>query len=420
MKLFVLFTFLITYFLIIKFRPKALWIIYGAVFVFISTRAITPAEAIKSIDFNVLGVFLGTMMLSSLFIMSGVPAYLTDLILDRSKKTSTAFLLICGLSAFISSFTENIATVLIVAPLALEVAKKLKLNPSLLLIGISISSNLQGTATLIGDAPSIILATETGMTFNDFFWMFGKPSIFFAVQFGAVPSFFVLYLFYKKYNQALPRNLKDVKVKSWVPAILMSLMVLNLVVFSILRFRSAYVLAAVCMGWGIAGLLWQWVFRSENFSVTKDIDWYSIFFLAGIFILVGTLTYSGIIDEFADWLIAVSGGSVLESFIIIITMSVLVSAFVDNIPYIIAMIPLTIKMAASMDVSIFLFLFALLIGTCLGGNITPIGSASNVVTMGILRKNGIPVKMGEFVKLGLPFTIAAVLFASLFVWLVWR
>lgn len=420
MKFFILTIFLITYFLVIRYRPKALWFIFGAVLLFIVSGAISPLQAYRSIDFNVLGVFLGTMILSSMFIFSGVPAFLTDLILHYTKRIHMAFLAICALSAFISSFTENVATVLIVAPLAIEISRKLKINPSLLLIGISISSNLQGTATLIGDAPSIILATETGMNFNDFFWMLSKPSIFFAVQAGAVASFFVLFLFYRKFSQQLLKIEEKAIVKSWWPTFFMVLMVVNLVVCSILRFRSAYILAIVCLFWGVIALIWNWLTKQNGFSIIKDIDWYSILFLAGIFILVGTLTHSGIIDTFADRIIEISSGSVIRAYIIIIVMSVAVSAFVDNIPYIIAMIPLTIKLAASLNVSIFLFLFALLIGTCLGGNITPIGSSSNIVTMGILRQNNIPVKMSEFVKIGLPFTIAAVTFGSIFVWFVWR
>jgi Na+/H+ antiporter NhaD/arsenite permease-like protein len=253
--------------------------------------------------------------------------------------------------------------------------------------------------------------------------MLGKPGIFFAVQMGAAGSFLVLYLFYKKYSQSLPAISEKAEVLSWVPTIFMTLMVLNLVMCSVLRMRSAYILAAVCLFWGVTAAVWS-IFskkmKNKKFSLFNDIDWHSIFFLAGIFVLVGVLTLSGVIDAFAGWLISVSSGSVLKAFVIIILMSVVVSAFVDNIPYIIAMIPLTIKMAASFDVSIFLFLFGLLIGTCLGGNITPIGSSSNIVTMGLLRKNGIRVKAGDFIKLGLPFTAAAVTLGSIFVWFVWR
>jgi Na+/H+ antiporter NhaD/arsenite permease-like protein len=397
---------------------QALLSVYLGVSVLLLTTAINFGQAASSININVLGVFLGTMVLSSLFIYSGVPAYLAATLVDKSKSVCMAMLLVCGLAGFISSFTENVATVLIVAPIALEIAKKMKINPVPLLIGVALSSNLQGTATMIGDSPSIILAMQSGMNFNDFFWMSGRPAIFFAVEVGAVGAFFILWLMFKKYKQ-IPQKIEAMKPKTWIPTMLMSLMVLSLVVSSFVKNRPQYSVAFICLFWAGLGLIWHELKHRESISLVKNLDWQTFFFLIGIFILVGSLTYNGVVDDIAKYISAITGKNAFFAFMLIVWISVLISAFVDNIPYTIAMIPVAKIVAANLGLSMYPFLFGLLIGTCLGGNITPIGASCNVVTMGILRQHGYNLRFNEFVKMGLPFTLIAVSMGSLFVWLFW-
>ncbi len=392
--------------------------VYIGVTVLLLTTAINLGQALSSININVLGVFLGTMILSSLFIYSGVPAYLAAALVDKSKSVCMAMLLVCGLAGFISSFTENVATVLIVAPIALEIAKKIKINPVPLLIGVALSSNLQGMATMIGDSPSIILAMQSGMNFNDFFWMKSRPGIFFAVELGAIGAFFILWLVFKRYNQA-PQKIEVVKPKTWIPAMLMSLMVLSLVMSSFIKNRHQYTVAFVCLFWAAAGLIWHELKHRESISLVKNLDWQTFFFLIGIFILVGSLVYNGIIADIAKHISGITGKNAFFAYMLIVWISVFISAFVDNIPYTIAMIPVAKIVASNLGLSMYPFLFGLLIGTCLGGNITPIGASCNVVTMGILHQHGYRLRFNEFVKMGLPFTLIAVSMGSLFVWLFW-
>ena len=406
------------YFMNRQKQQFALRSIYSGVCILLLTGAISFSQAINSINLNVLGVFSGTMVLSSLFIFSGVPAYLAANLVDKSKSVCMAMLLVCGLSGFISSFTENVATVLIVAPIALEIARAIKLNPVPLLIGVALSANLQGTATMIGDSPSIILAMQSGLNFNDFFWMNGKPGIFFAVELGAIGAFFILWLFFRKYQQK-PREFEIIKPKTWVPAVLMVFMVLSLVVSSFMRNKPQYTVGVICLSWALIGLIWHELKHRESINLVKNLDWQTLFFLIGIFILVGSLTSTGIIDDIAKSISAFTGQNAFFAFMLIVWMSVLISAFVDNIPYTIAMIPVAKIVAANLGLSMYPFLFGLLIGTCLGGNITPIGASCNVVTVGMLRKHGYNVKFSEFVKIGLPFTFIAVLLGSLFIWWVW-
>jgi Na+/H+ antiporter NhaD/arsenite permease-like protein len=390
----------------------------AAIGALLASGAIGLQDAVSSVNYNVLGVFLGTMVLSGLFIFSGVPAYLATKLVVRSRTVGMALLAVCVLAGFISSFVENVATVLIVAPIAFEVAKKLKANPVPFLIGIAVSSNLQGCATMIGDSPSIILALSSGMNFMDFFWMKGRPGITFAVELGAVASFLVLYLLFRKYKQPVVR-MEETRVRTWFPTVLLCLMMLTLAASSFIKERPPYTIAFICLSYGAIGLVWhEWRHR-ESLSLVKDLDWHTFFFLIGIFILVGSLTHAGVIDDIANCIIKHTRGNQFLAYTVIVWLSVALSAFVDNIPYTIAMIPVAQLVAKSLGVGQELFLFGLLVGASLGGNITPIGASANVVAVGFLRKEKYRVTFGDFVRIGLPFTLAAVGVAYVVLWLVW-
>jgi len=418
MKIFVVIVFLISYVLLMSKKGHPFLILGSAIGLLLVSRAINLTQAISSINYNVLGVFLGTMLLSGLFIFSNVPAYLATKLVDRSKTVGMALLSVCLLAGFISSFVENVATVLIVAPIAFEVAKKLKANPIPFLIGIAVSANLQGCATMIGDSPSIILALSSGMNFMDFFWMKGRPGITFAVELGAIASFYVLYLLFKKYKEPVVR-IEEAKVKTWFPTWLLSAMMLTLAASSFIKNKHPYTIAFICIAYAIVGLIWHEIKHRESISIIKDLDWHTFFFLIGIFVLVGSLTFTGVISDIASFITSFTKGNKFLAYTVIVWLSVLLSAFVDNIPYTVAMIPVAKLVATSLGMPQEPFLFGLLIGTSLGGNITPIGASANVVAVGLLRKEKYHVKFSDFVRIGFPFTIAAVTAAYIFIWFVW-
>ena len=418
MKIFFIAIFLITYILLILKRKHGFIFLGMASAALLVTGAISPKEALASVNFNVLGVFLGVMVLSSLFIFSGVPAYLGIKLVSRSKNVGMALLSVCILAGFISIFAENVATVLIVAPIAFEVARRLKANPIPFLIGIAVSSNLQGCATMIGDSPSIILALSSGMNFMDFFWMKGRPGIAFAVELGAIASFFVLYLLFKKYKQPVVR-MEEIKVETWVPTWLLVFMMLSLAASSFVANKPPYTIAGICLAYGTIGLIWYQFRHKASIAVIKDLDWNTFFFLIGVFVLIGSLTHRGVIDDIAGLIATYTKGNPFLAYTTVVVLSIILSAFVDNIPYTVAMIPVAKLLANSMGMRPELFLFGLLIGATLGGNITPIGASANIVAVGLLRKENYRVKFSDFVKIGLPFTLAAVSVAYLFIWLVW-
>lgn len=409
--------FVLSYVLIVARAARPILLVFIAGALLLLTGTITPLDALSSINYNVLGIFWGTMVLAELFIASRAPDYLAGRVVARVRTAGLALVAVSAFSGFISSFVDNVATVLIVAPIAFDIAHRLKISPTPFLIGIAISSNLQGTATMIGDSTSIILATTANMNFMDFFFLQGKPSIFFAVELGAVAATLMLWFIFRRMRQ--PINLRQASVVlTWTPTWLLVLLVLTLAGVGFIPNKPAYTIGLITLVYGVIGLIWNSLWGKLPINLLK-LDWETFFFLVGIFVLVGSLSVTGIVDMLASGITRITGGNAFVAFMVLVWFSVVVSAFVDNIPYTIAMLPVAQQVAVSLGTSPFLLMFGLLVGTSLGGNITPIGASANVVAVGMLRKRGYNVSFGEFVSVGLPFTLAAVGSAALFLWLVW-
>ncbi len=423
-----------------KKRGLAIWITAGlaVVFTFIFGCFAGWGELgsiAGGINFSVLLIFSGILLIAEVLIETGVPGYLAGHIVARSKNYGHAAIYLCILSSVISIFVENVATVMIVAPIGLEVARKLKASPVALLVGIAIASNLQGTATLVGDPPSMILAAAENMDFNDFFFMDGKPGIFFAVQLGAIASFFILRRFLKKDSRPLPK-VTIPSVSSWFPAWILAGVILGLAVLSFFFPGVGIEAGLLCIAGGGTAVVWHAFFRRGHLGnrgrgnhgnrrareILKEFDWDTLFLLAGIFFMVGALEEMGVMHKIGVFLAGVSGNSPLLAFLIVVVSAVILSAFIDNVPYVTAMIPVTHAIAQTLGEagqSHYYLTFGLLIGACLGGNISPVGAAANIVSVSILRKNGYKVSFMEFVRIGLPFTITATAVGAAFIWFVW-
>ena len=417
-----------------RHRAKAVWI--GLAFIFVIPRLVgaepvfslldlfarTADGGWASINWNVIGIFCGSMIVAEVLIYSGVPAACADLLIDKSPNVGWAILVVCIFASAISTFADNTATVLIIAPIAIALARKLKVSAVPFVIGLAISANLQGTATLIGDPPSMLLAGHFGLNFNDFFWYGGRPGIFFAVQVGAVAGFAVLWFIFRRYKQPVEQMPVE-PVRSWFPAVVLTAMVCSLAAGSWVDKNFVWFGGASCLA--SAAVLIAWLMRRDRENavrILKSFDFSTLFFLAGVFMVVFALKESGVIGGAARLVGSLVGSSTLAAFLLVVVFSVCLSAFVDNIPYVAAMLPLVD--ALSTDVGLgagsMLLPFGLLIGACLGGNITPIGASANVVAYGMLnRTEGESVSFMEFVKIGLPFTLAAVAAGTFFLWVTW-
>jgi len=422
MNYFILILFILTYIFLIIGRVNKLWVVLTSTVLLLITGTIGFSQAFHFVNWNVLALFVGMLILADLFIESKVPAFLASSLASRAKNVAFAFLFICILTSILSAFVENVATVLIIAPIAICLAQQMKIKAAPLLIGIAICSNLQGTATLIGDPPSMLLAGWTKMSFNDFFWFHGAPGIFFAVQAGAIVSFFILYLIFKKYKGKVGK-IEPVKVKTWIPTVLLILLIVSLALSSALAKEKTYLIGVLTLAFGFIGIIWNIARRGLKSlpGLIKPLDWNTSLFLLFIFILVGSLEPGGIIAKLTEFLKSSTGNNAFLTYSLIVWFSVICSAFIDNVPYLIMMLHVVAGLSVGLGVSPYLLYFGLLIGASVGGNITPIGASANIVAVGLAKSRASEkIGFGQFVKIGLPFTIAAVFAAWLFGWFFWK
>ncbi len=432
-KLFTLIVFIVAYLLIIFAKKNNLLIVAAACALLFLKRIVLISHIPSIINFNVIGIFVGTMTISVFFSDSKVPDLIARGIVSRSKRVWQAMLFICALAGAISTFMENVIVVFLMAPIAFEIAKKIKASPVPFLIGIAVSSNLQGTAMMIGDSPSMILASYAGLNFMDFFWMrpsltshkFGLPGIAFAVELGAIAAFIVLYFLFRKNTHALSADIyrhDPIKIKTKIPSIAIGVMIAILAAASFFKDRPILLQpGSICLACGLTvfacNVRRRWIPIRQFF---KECDWNTLLFLVGVFILVGSLTVTGVVDDIAAMIVRVTGSNPFLVYSFLVWFSVFASSFIDNIPYSLAIIPIIFTISRTIGVSAYPLLFGAFIGTCIGGNITPIGAQANIAAVGFLRKHGYKVGFFDFIKIGLPFTVTAVTVAYLFIWVVWR
>ena len=425
------------YFFVIMFQEKKVWFTsIAAVLLFILGTFLFPNSIFNPqenyfaicthvlgelINWNVLLIYIGSMIIASLFIYSKVPSRIADRLVAVSPNTGIAVILILAMTGIISIFVENVATVLVMAPIALSLSKKLKLNPVPFLIGLAVMSNLEGTATLVGDPPSMIFASYAGYNFNDFFMKDGRISIFFFIQAGLIAGCLFFYFIFGKVREKVQVEKDD--VISYFPLVLLLVMIFGLAGISFFSSELGYSSGIFVFSLGVIGLLWYKICQKKNvgelWTLIKELDWETIFFLIGIFVVVGAISETGLLDDFASFLAKITGGSKLLGFVLILLFSILISGFVDNVPYIIVMLPVAGTLAVNIGIAKELYMFALLIGSCLGGNLTPFGASANVVAMGILKKEGYPISFRKFLKISAPFTLLTTLAAALLLWFVW-
>ncbi|MFH0978058.1 MAG: SLC13 family permease [Candidatus Woesearchaeota archaeon] len=410
--------FILVYALIIKWYDQKAWIIAGGVVLLLFAGAVTIGSAWIAINWNVIGIYVGMLFLSQALIESKVADYLAIWVVNRTKRVSFAMLGVCAIAGILSAVLENVACVLIVAPIAFVIAKRLKISPVSMIIGTAVCSNLQGVATLIGDPPSMILAVEANMNFNDFFFFQGKPGLFFAVQLGFIAGLAFLYWVFRKHDHAV-QPIKQIQIKSMFPLTMLLALVVSLAFAS--SANRGISLGFICLFFGFAALVWLLMEHKKNEKIVwREVfamDWATAVFIVFVFILVDSLTRTGLIFDLANLILGFTGSSLLSAFILIIVFSLILSAFIDNVPYIVAMLGVTQIIAQRIDASPYVLYFALLIATCVGGNITPIGASANIVGVGMLKHRGFKTTFWQFVDIGLPFTIISVAVSCAFIWL---
>lgn len=402
--------------------PKRKTIIALAVAAVYMVLGILPiSEAFWAVDWNVLLMLFGTLLLVDYFIDSKMPNLIADKLLKIAPNVMWVTILMSLFSGLISAFIDNVATLLMVAPVGLAICKKIKINPVGMIISIAVSSNLQGAATLVGDTTSIMLGAYADMDFMDFFWFHGKPSIFFAVEIGALLTIPIMMFLFRK--DKFPVDTSEVtKVTDYVPSIMMIAHVVLLMIASFIPEKPSITNGMICLVCSLIGMVWEFIKDHDKervIRVIKNVDYETVFLLLGLFLVIGGISNMGVIDDLADIIVGIGGENLTALFTVVVWGSVAISAFVDNIPYVATMLPVLQGVTASMGIDPYFLYFGLLCGATLGGNITPVGASCNIAGVGMLRKEGYEVKFWDFAKIGIPFTLAAVIGGYVFLWIFW-
>lgn len=425
-KSIILILFIIAYSLLLllpKYRPY-IALTTASIFIGIgifNSDVINPLTLVRAIDLNVLMMISGTMVVVILFIESKAPSALADIIIDRAPTVKWAIIFLAFFAGLISAFIDNVATVLIIAPIAIDIAKRLKVSPVPMIVAISVSANLQGFATLVGDTTSIILGSTANMTFADFFWLQGRPGPFFVIQLGALATVFLMMILFRKHNQKIHLTEKAV-VKDFVPSIFLIGIIVLLIAASFIPNKPKLTNGYVTVGMAIIAIGYDY-FKHHSFGrikkVINQVDFKTLFLLVGLFIVISTLGEVGIINDIASLFVSVGGNNPFVMFTLAVWISVLLSAFIDNIPYVATMLPVMTALAPTLGVNPLLLYFGLLAGATLGGNLTPIGASANIAGIGILKNEGHDVKFWDFGKIAIPMTLIAVSTAYILIWFLW-
>lgn len=397
-----------------------------------STYSYGVAQALGEIDWNVLMMIAGTMGTVYLFIESKMPQLMSDILISKMPNVKWAIVCLSLFAGIVSAFVDNVATVLMIAPVALAFCKKVNISPVPSIICIAVSSNLQGAATLVGDTTSILLAKSANLDFSDFFVDSGKPGMFWVVEAGAIVSALIILFMFRKDNAKIEFNART-KVEDKFPTFLLVGTIVLLIAASFIPYKDGaaegqfykpdITNGLICIGFFIIGIIRE-VFFNKNYKIVKDtfkeIDYYTIALLTGLFIVIGGIKSAGVIDVIGNGIAKLGSGSEFVIYTIIVWISVILSAFIDNIPYTATMLTIVPVIAADMGMEPKLLYYGLLCGATLGGNLTPIGASANIAGIGILKKEGYEVKATTFMKYGVPFTLAAVLTGYILIWFIWR
>lgn len=420
MKTVTLVIFVLTYVLLLCISNYRHYVAICSGMLFVALGILPINKIMEVIDWNVIMMISGTMGVVNFFIESKMPALLADNIIEKSPNVMWCTVFLTLFSGFISAFVDNVATVLMVAPVAVTIARKLRISPVPMVICISIASNLQGAATLVGDTTSILLASHAHMNFLDFFYFRDKPGIFWAVELGALISAIML-LYLLRHEKRPIKAMRKTSVTDYFPTVLILGIVVLLILASFIENKHAYTNGIICVTLFLIGLLRQ-IIRERKIRILyysiKEIDFATLFLLAGLFVVIGSITEAGLIEDISKSFLKLSGGNIFVIYTIIVWASVIFSGFIDNIPYVATMLPVTSYIASYVGVEPYLLYFGLLIGATLGGNITPVGASANITGIGILRKEGYEVSTAEFIKYSIPFTFSAVISGYLFIWFV--
>ena len=422
MKLVALVLFALMYVGIIGFPKFKMWVALAVAVAFVAIGILPLDQVFGAVNWNALMMIAGTMVIVYYFIESQMPNKVADALLRKAPNVMWVTILMSLFSGIVSAFIDNVATVLMVAPVGIAVCRKLKISPVGMILSIAVSSNLQGAATLVGDTTSIMLAAHAKMDFMSFFWMEGRPGMFFAVELGALATIPIMMFLFRKDRQPVHSD-AHTQVRDFIPTVTLLLMVALLIAASFLPDKPETTNGLICVALAVVTVVLELLREKSGkgaVEALKSVDLETLLLLLGLFCVIAGITNIGIIDDFAAWIVQTGGSNLFLLYSMIVWGSVLISAFVDNIPYVATMLPVLGVVTRQLGVEPYLLYFGLLCGATLGGNLTPVGASANIAATGMLRKQGYEVKFKDFARIGVPFTLTAVLAGYLFIWFFWN
>ncbi|MBR5307037.1 MAG: arsenic transporter, partial [Oscillospiraceae bacterium] len=378
MKILVIALFALTYVLMLSIPSKRHYFALTVAAVYIVLGVVAAGEAFYAVDWNIIMMLFGTMGTVYLFIESKMPNKISEIMINKLKKVKLVFIVMALFAGLVSAFIDNVATVLMLAPIAVAIAKKFNVSPVKPVLAVAVSSNLQGAATLVGDTTSILLGGYANMDFLDFFFMDGKLGMFFIVQAGALATIPVLYYIFRNEHNKID-EMPITKVTNVFPSIALVSTVVLLIAASFFQNKPAITNGIICITLFAIALIYEIaVNKTEGIAKGsfKSIDFQTLLLLGGLFIIIQGITNVGLIEDIGNLFVRISGDSVFLIYTILVWFSVLVSAFIDNIPYVATMLPVVSTISAKLGVDPTVLYFGLLAGATLGGNITPVGASA--------------------------------------------
>ena len=391
---------------------RSLAAIVGAMLV-LALHVLPFDAAMEHIDFNTLGVLLGMMLFVSVVKLSGMFEFLAIKAARLAKgEPWKVMLLFVLLTAVLSAFLDNVTTVLLIGPMTLTVCKLLDVNPIPFFMTEILASNIGGTATLIGDPPNIMIGSAAGFTFFDFI-LYDAPAVV-VILAAVLVVFFFLYGRKMQVNEEHRARIMELDEHAMIKnkrLLKQSYVMIGLVVVGFMA-HGALGLESSVIALGAAGIIM--LISGESIEeALANVEWTTLAFFAGLFVIVGAMAETGVIEMLAHALIDATGGNVFVTMLVLLIGSAVISSFLDNIPFVATMIPILLAMESSgMDVTP--LWWAVSLGACLGGNGTLIGASANVVLSDISKKNGHEITFVQFLKTGFPIMLLTVAIAGLY------
>lgn len=398
--------------------PRAVAAILGAAFLLVF-GVMDVETAASYIDFNTIGVLIGMMLLVAVVKESGLFEYVAVKSAKLSKgdpwKIMVSFMII---TALLSCLLDNVTTVLLIGPMTFAITKALKINPVPFVMTQILASNIGGTATLIGDPPNIMIGSSAGLSFMSFIVHNGPVIV--VIMIATIIAFRFMY---KKQLTTDVEAIKSVMAMDENKMIKNKALLIKSIVVIILTVIGFVLHGAIGIETAVVALVAAVVMiiigRQKFEDTLVDVEWSTIIFFIGLFIVVGGMVETGVIGALAELILGVTQGRTIMTMLIILWVSALLSSTVDNIPFVATMIPLIGAMGAG-GMAVEPLWWALSLGACLGGNGTIIGASANVVLTGISRKHGHPITYVQFLKVGFPMMILSIVISTVYLLILFR